>query len=126
MFWTPRQRLALSVLILVIIGYLLVLRQMHPARVGNPQPADGPRAGELADKIDPNVATVWDLSALPNVGPAMARRIVEEREQFRKDHPQEAPYKKLEDLKRVKGIGDATLENLRPYLEFPTTQPVAR
>jgi len=43
--------------------------------------------------------------ALPGIGPVLARRIVEGR-----------PYARVEDLLKVKGIGPATLERLRPYL----------
>ena len=122
MFWTPRQRFALSLLVLLILVYALIRFQIHPSRISTPQPTEGVRAGELEDKLDPNTASAADLAALPNVGPAMARRIVEEREEFEKAHPGERAFKKLEDLQRVKGIGAATLENLRPYLEFPASR----
>ncbi|HEV8290512.1 MAG TPA: helix-hairpin-helix domain-containing protein, partial [Tepidisphaeraceae bacterium] len=82
MFWTPRQRLALSLLILLILTYLFILYQFHPSRISTPQPTEGARANELLDKLDPNHASAADLSALPNLGPAMARRIIEDREQF--------------------------------------------
>ena len=123
MFWTTRQRLALSLLILLILSYLLIRYQFTPSRINNPQPLEGPRANDLQNKLDPNTATLDDLSALPNLGPAMARRILEDRQQFQKQHPNQPPYQKLEDLQRIKGIGPATLENLRPYLKFPSTQP---
>jgi len=123
-FWTPRQRLALSLLILLILASLLILTASHPSRISNPQSPQAPRASELQDKLDPNTATAEDLSALPNLGPAMARRIIEDRDQFQKSHPNQPAYKKIEDLQRVKGFGPATLENLKPYLQFPpTTQP---
>jgi len=123
MFWTSRQRLALSLLILLILSYLFIRHQFTPTRINNPQPIDSSRAHELQDKLDPNHASASDLSALPNLGPAMARRIIKDREQFQKNHPNEPAYKKLEDLQRIKGIGPATLENLKPYLKFPSTQP---
>lgn len=126
MFWTPRQRFALSLLVLFIIAYLLILYLIHPSRISNPQPSEAPRASELLDQLDPNTATAADLSALPNLGPAMARKIVEDREHFQKDHPNQLAYEKIEDLQRIKGIGPATLENLRPYLRFPTSQPASQ
>jgi|SRR6266850_5809380 len=119
MFWTPRQRLALSFLIFLLLTYLFIVYQFHPTRISTPQPTDSPRAHELLDKLDPNTASISDLSALPNLGPAMARRILEDREQFQKSHPNEPAYKTLDDLQRIKGIGPATLENLKPYLKFP-------
>ena len=58
----------------------------------------------------------------------MARRIVEEREAFAAANPGVVPYRELDDLQRVKGIGPATLANLEPYLIFserlPTTHPL--
>jgi competence protein ComEA len=119
MFWTPRQRLALSVLILLILTYLFILHLWHPSRISTPQPQQAPRASELLDQLDPNHASASDLAALPNIGPAMARRILEDREQFQKQNPSQLPYRQLKDLERIKGIGPATLENLKPYLTFP-------
>src|SRR5262245_24695734 len=119
MFWTPRQRFALSLLILLILCYLAVRHRFRPSSVATPQPADGPRAAELDDRLDPDSASGADLAALPNIGPAMAGRILQEREEFEKAHRGEKAFKRLEDMQRVKGIGEATLENLRPYLKFP-------
>jgi competence protein ComEA len=55
--------------------------------------------------LDLNVAARDDLLKLPGVGEIMANRIIEAR-----------PYKKLEDLLEVPGIGIKTLETLRPHL----------
>jgi competence protein ComEA len=124
MFWTPKQRVALSVVIAAILLLLVIRYSQNRTYIANPQPPEGL---ELLDRIDPNTADESTLAALPNIGPAMARRIVEEREQYRLAHPDHPPYRQISDLDRVKGIGPATIENLRPYLTFPaigpTTQP---
>jgi len=58
--------------------------------------------------IDPNRADAAELAALPGIGPALAQRIVEERAR--------GPYKSVDDLLRVHGIGEKTLAKLRPRL----------
>ncbi len=56
-------------------------------------------------RVDVNRADEAGLQALPGVGPALAQRIVEARAV--------RPFRSLEDLLEVKGIGPATLERLR-------------
>jgi competence protein ComEA len=55
--------------------------------------------------LDLNAAARDDLLKLPGVGEVMANRIIEAR-----------PYRSLEDLLEVPGIGIKTLERLRPHL----------
>jgi competence protein ComEA len=55
--------------------------------------------------INVNTADETELTRLPGVGPALARRIVEARQQ--------RPFQSLEDLLEVKGIGPATLSRFR-------------
>ena len=52
-----------------------------------------------------NSATAEQLQSLPGVGPAIALRIIEHR-----------PYSRLDDLLLVPGIGQRTLERLRPLV----------
>lgn len=59
--------------------------------------------------VDVNAADWPELSQLPGVGETLARRIVEWR-------AANGPYSSSEDLRRVSGIGAATLEALRPHL----------
>ena len=56
-------------------------------------------------RVSLNPATQAQLEALPGVGPATARRIVEHR-----------PYARPDDLLRVPGIGPKKLERLRPLV----------
>ncbi|MBN1758478.1 MAG: ComEA family DNA-binding protein [Chitinispirillaceae bacterium] len=55
--------------------------------------------------INVNLAGVEQLDALPGVGPVIARRIVEYR-------TANGPFKRLEDMERVKGIGPATVKKI--------------
>ncbi len=59
--------------------------------------------------IDVNSATADDLQKIPGIGEALARRIIE----FREEH---GPFEKIDDLLNVRGIGTTSLEKLRPYL----------
>ena len=62
--------------------------------------------GGPATPVDVNRADEALLQTLPGVGPALARRIIEARA--------EAPFRAPDDLLRVRGIGPATLERMRP------------
>ena len=59
-----------------------------------------------ATRIDVNRADASALERLPEVGPAIARRIVRSRER-------DGPFRTLEDLRRVPGIGPVRLEAIR-------------
>ena len=58
-------------------------------------------------RIDLNKASAQELERLPRIGPQTAKRIVE----YRTVH---GPFRRLEDLAAVRGIGPKTLEGLRP------------
>ena len=55
--------------------------------------------------IDLNRASAVQLTRLPGIGPKIARRIVDDRNS-------RGPFKSVEDLTRIKGIGKKTLERL--------------
>jgi competence protein ComEA len=61
-----------------------------------------------SERIDVNHATVAELRRLPGIGPTLSQRIVETRE--------EKPFRSVEDLRRVRGIGAKTVERLRPHV----------
>lgn len=60
-------------------------------------------------RIDPSTASRAELSMLPGVGPSLARAIILERTEH-------GPFRSVDDLARVKGIGPARLAALRPWL----------
>ena len=64
---------------------------------------------EPGERIDPNTASAAQLDRLPRVGPALAARILADREE-------NGRYRTLADLDRVPGIGARTLEMLRPHI----------
>ena len=56
-----------------------------------------------------NTADASLLQRLPRIGPALAGRIVAYREA-------NGPFRRVEDVVNVRGIGAKTLEQLRPWL----------
>jgi competence protein ComEA len=70
-----------------------------------------PREGEaeLPQKIDINRAESWLIEALPGIGEVLAQRIVDYRSE-------NGPFRRIEDLLKVSGIGSATFENIKDYI----------
>jgi competence ComEA-like helix-hairpin-helix protein len=66
--------------------------------------------------VDPNTAAMNELDQLPDIGLTTATKIIAERENGR--------YEKAEDLLRVDGIGEKTLEKFKHLLVFPPPHPV--
>jgi len=60
-------------------------------------------------KVNINTATVEQLDTLPGIGPAIAQRIVDYRQA-------NGPFSAPEDIMNVKGIGEATFEELRDLI----------
>ena len=56
--------------------------------------------------VNINTASSAELEALPGIGPAKAKAIVEYRQK-------NGAFKSVEELKNVKGIGDAVLNKLK-------------
>ncbi|MFC2468765.1 MAG: ComEA family DNA-binding protein, partial [Negativicutes bacterium] len=72
-----------------------------------PEPeAQNSPAAKQDGLIHINTADEKTLEGLPGIGPVMARRIVEHRKQ-------NGPFEKLEDLRKVRGIGEAKFARLK-------------
>ena len=67
-------------------------------------PTDAP-----AEPIDLNRATTLELSRLPGIGPALARRIIDTRDV-------EGPFARVDELGRVRGISARKVEKLRAFV----------
>jgi competence protein ComEA len=66
-------------------------------------------APKLVGTVNINTATPEQLELLPGIGESRAKAIVELRKQ-------RGGFKSVEELAEVKGIGEAALERLRPYV----------
>ena len=75
-----------------------------------------PEKTVLSGKININTANTEQLEILPRIGTKTAQSIIEYR-------TQNGPFKKIEDITNVKGVGEKTLEELKGYiiLEGSTT-----
>jgi competence protein ComEA len=60
-------------------------------------------------KVNVNSADASQLALLPRVGPSVAQRIIDYRKQ-------NGPFKKVEDLMLVRGIGEKTFLLIKPYV----------
>jgi len=73
-------------------------------------------AGFAIAAVNINTATKDELIALPGIGPAKAQAILD----YRKTN---GPFKAVDDLRNVKGIGAKQLERLRPDIAVAATPP---
>lgn len=70
----------------------------------------GTAAAQAAEGVvNVNTATAEELVRLPGIGLAKANAILD----YRKER---GAFKSVDELRQVKGIGDAALERLRPHL----------
>ena len=127
-----REQVALLLLtgILLVGSGLAVVDFRHPtalegfrvagAAVEPPEKVEpsGPEAAavegvpeERLGPIDLNAATAVQLQGLPGIGPKMAARILEHRRLH-------GPFRDLEELQQVRGIGRRTVEKIRPQVRF--------
>ncbi|MGW4898091.1 helix-hairpin-helix domain-containing protein [Kitasatospora sp. NPDC004240] len=74
-----------------------------------PAPGPAPGSGVPPQPISLNRATLEQLDALPGLGPTLARRIIAHRDSH-------GPFRSLEQLRQVGGIGERTYADIRPLL----------
>ena len=92
-------------------------RAFHDAVRQPPGTAPDTTAVSTGNPLDLNRAGESDLVRLPGIGPALARRILS----FRSDHGR---FARVEDLRKVRGIGPRTLERIRPLVRVhPQRRP---
>ena len=75
----------------------------HPLLDGKAEP--------LSQVILLNSANVELLEKVPGIGPVTAERIITYRSKYGR-------FQSLEEMKKIKGIGEKTLIKIKPYLEI--------
>jgi competence protein ComEA len=78
-------------------------------------PAAAAATAPSGERINVNTASAEELTALPGIGPSYAQRIIEYREK-------NGPFRKVEDLLNVRGIGEKTLERIKDKVTVGTTK----
>ncbi len=64
------------------------------------------KMGDVPQRVNLNTAEAWLLQALPGIGETLAQRIID----YRNGN---GPFQQIEDLRKLEGIGAATVEELK-------------
>ena len=86
-----------------LIAILLLARLTTGGEVG-----ETPAASDLTLRLDLNRAAWHELTCLPGIGEVRAREIVTDRRA-------RGPFRRAEDLDRVRGIGPVTVRKVREF-----------
>lgn len=85
--------------------------QVHIFLLGDTSTPEFPSASLTTSKININTATQKELETLPGIGPAKAGDIIAYR-------TQNGPFRTIDDIINVRGIGDKTFESLKELIRI--------
>jgi len=100
-----------------LLGALAALLGIHALtylRLGA-EPSAIDEAPTITYRVDLNAARRAELMQLPGIGPSLADKIEEHRRTAGR-------FRSVDDLMKVKGIGPATLERVRPFVVVKTAE----
>ncbi len=81
--------------------FFFVLGALAPSLLANKKPPPAP--------VNLNTATSEELQLVPGIGPVTAEKILQMRKSY-------GPFKSVDDLSAIRGIGPKRLEKMRKYL----------
>lgn len=94
---------------LLLIGSLFVLSFSAPVSAAEQSVKPTVAAVKMAEKININTASNEQLATINGIGVKKAQTIID----YRNEH---GNFAHLEDLIKVKGIGDSTLKKIEPFI----------
>lgn len=94
-------------------------RAAPTARAPRRPAASRPAAPDTTIPVDVDTASAAVLESLPRIGPALAKRIVE-------DRARRGPFGSLEGFQRVRGVGPAMARELAARVTFSGTRRLSR
>jgi competence protein ComEA len=109
-----RQSLLLFALLVSLVS--IPHAQSTSSRAQAPKDTKSSAAAKPGAMVNLNTATVAELQTLPGIGARVAARIVEYRES-------KGPFKKIEELMNVQGIGEKSFLKLKPQLSVGAARP---
>ena len=80
--------------------------------------ADAEQQSTVQNYINPNHACRASLVRLPGIGRVTAEKIISYRRDCRKQNPDCPAFERLNDLRKVDGIGEKTIEKVDQYIEI--------
>jgi competence protein ComEA len=99
----PRSKIVTAFMLVLV----LVCAAAAPAAAA-PAAAQKPAASE-ARPVDLNTADSAALETVPGIGKSLSQRILTFREK-------NGPFQSVDDLLKVQGVGEKSIQKLRPYL----------
>ena len=118
-----RKHQQILMILAIILMTLATFREMNRSELANLPILEAAQVEEIEEQVALEAAFYKDgkllinqadeskFTELPGIGPVLAKRISEDRNM-------NGPYRRIEDLRRVKGIGPKKLEALRGKVIF--------
>ena len=104
-----------TVLSFVAVAFLLVALPSHAEAAQSKASSRAASKPASTAIVNLNSASATDLEGLPGIGAKTAARIVEYRQK-------NGPFKKVEDLMNVRGVGEKNFLKLKPQITVGTAK----